>query len=198
MITTHCGKMTNIRSLSVSSSSKFCEKMQKKKGYICQYCYAKRFEAFRPDTKAKLLRNLKALSSETILLPKLNDRFFRFNSFGELQNKRHLDNYVQMARKNKGTVFTLWTKRSRLIMSYFMANDKPKNLIVVYSSLKINRREEIPFGCDKVFTVYEREFAEKNKIKINCEARCFECLKCYSKKGPRYINEILIKGGGRK
>ena len=88
-----------------------------------------------------LERNSNLLSTSVIdfnLLPTILELYFRFNSHGELINLIHLENYNNIALKNPHCTFTLWTKRFDLIKKFFDNNQKPKNLILIYSNSKLN------------------------------------------------------------
>jgi len=117
-----------------------------------------------------------------------NERFFRFHSFGELENKNHLDNFVAIAEYYNSTTFAIWTKRKDLIKNIGV---KPKNLIIIYSSPVINERvsiKSLPVQFDKVFSVYSKG---KTGVKINCVKKCRDCMICYTKNRTKYINETI-------
>lgn len=44
---------------------------------------------------------------------------------------------------------------------------------------------------DKVFTVYDKKFAKKAGIEINCGGRkCADCGRCYENYGGKVVNEL--------
>ena len=97
-VTVGNGKMNNIPSISVSSlTNDFCQLMSKVKGSVCGVCYSNRLSQFRKNLEVKLLHN-SALLSEKLLtdreLPTFNNRYVRFNSFGELINDIHMENLI--------------------------------------------------------------------------------------------------------
>lgn len=190
------GKMRGIPSLSTACIyNSFCMANRKINGSVCQKCYAfnslKRYKNLFKLLKINTeLLTMKELNRDSI--PFLNYSLFRFESHGDIQNKLQLENYLKIVEKNKYCNFTLWTKNYNLTEKYFSENKKPKNLILIYSSLFLNVKINITdFNyCDKIFTVYTKEFISKNKIKINCGSNsCINCRKCYTKNRIKYINE---------
>jgi hypothetical protein len=125
-------------------------------------------------------------------LPLINACYFRFEAFGDLHNVTQVINYFNICKKNPDVHFALWTKNPGIIKE--VANEKPKNLVILVSSLFLNKPvdiEKMPW-IDKVFTVYDKETIEREKVKINCGARnCLKCHRCYKKSGAKYINEKL-------
>ena len=110
----------------------------------------------------------------------------RFNSFGELINLQHYKIIIKLVKHNPKVQFTLWSKRADIVGLL----EKPKNLITIYSSHKLNEEEKLPIGFDKVFTVYNTAFIKSNEVKINCNKSCYACMKCYNKKDKTiYIKE---------
>ena len=76
-------------------------------------------------------------------------------------------------------------------------------MIFVASSPMVNEVMQIPddfkWFVDKVFTVFEKEYAKEHGIEINCgtwdtnslDHRCKLCLKCYTLDDKTYyINEL--------
>ena len=75
-----------------------------------------------------------------------------------------------------------------------MGYKKPDNLNILISALYLNKSIDIAKYnfADKIFTVYDKTYIEKNQIEINCGARdCMSWLKCYTKNNVKYINEKL-------
>ena len=192
-ITNGSGKMTGIQSINTSTiNNDFCSKMRATDS-VCSKCYAARYESFRKPLHDALVRNSKTLS-ESILplseLPFFNSNIVRFDSFGELINERHLKNLSNIARKNNHAIFTLWTKQQKLARDTFKSFEKPENLILIYSSPKINLEAKKPAYFDKVFTVYDKKTAQD--ISINCGSKsCINCRICYSHNNIESVREIL-------
>ena len=128
------------------------------------------------------------------MLPTINNLYFRFESFGDLNNATQVKNYFNMCYKNPRVKFALWTKNPDYVAEAIADGyTKPDNLNIVLSSLFINKERKNPFPfVDKVFTVYDPEHIEKNNVNINCGAKsCFTCGLCYEKNGVQVINEKL-------
>lgn len=185
-------------------------------GGICEHCYAFKYLSLRHNVRKCYERNTKALSDGLIdvtFLPTFTPReFVRFESFGDLVNFNHIENYLLIAFKNPKTNFALFTKRRNLIERFFTLYDvkKPKNLAIVSSSYLMNdkglseieksNRTNSRLGfklIDKVFTVYDNdnEKANNNGINLpvwNCEKRCNNCRFCWSN---RACTVELVKEG---
>lgn len=197
--TGHTGKMTGFLSLSTSSMcNSFCQARRNCPGSICQKCFAAPMLKMYKDLNAALIRNFEILTTEEIPAmewPVLNTRFFRLESFGDVQNVVQVKNYFNFCRRNPQTNFTIWTKNPQIIAAALQECRKPANLIIVLSSHMLNTiasAENFSF-VDKIFTVWSsEEKAAENGVKINCGARqCLTCLNCYQKRGPRYIHELI-------
>lgn len=203
-ITTHMdGKLKYIVSINTSSlCNEFCHKMGKRdiarrdreKISVCELCYAEKNEKVRKQLEACLENNTDILTKRILgeeELPYLNNSYVRFHSFGELVNDIHVQNFLNIARHNPQTTFCLMTKRYDLVMKY----PKLKNVIYIASSPIINVKIENPQILkyfDKVFTVYSDQNSACGKI--NCAGlSCISCKKCYTRRGTRYINELLRK-----
>ena len=194
------GKMEGMMSLSTSpllnpicQARRFCD------GSICVKCYAGAM-CGRFSGLAKVLeKNTEVLTTTEIPteeFPLVNAHAFRLESFGDVQNEIQVKNYFNFCRRNRRTLFAAWTK------NYSIYNDviesgvkKPNNLILIISSPMINQEADLSLcpHADKVFTVYDKEYAKKNNVVINCGARsCLSCMQCYSRTGsPTIINELL-------
>jgi hypothetical protein len=186
------GKMKGMNALSTSPHlNPNCQKNSKISNSICEKCYAIK-------TPWKNLRNMLAnntkLLTENLLdmgeLPVINSVYFRFESHGDLNNAIQLRNYINIAKKNPNTRFTLWTKQYLLAEHVFEKYGKPSNFTAIYSSLKINKRIDINRfkHADKIFTVYSKDTKES----INCGGKdCMGCLTCYKPTRVKYIKEVI-------
>lgn len=195
--TNHSGKMKGMMSLSTScKTNPYCEQHSKVEGSICQKCYAQRQMKMYKNMSECFDRNAEILTKEILKeedLPLLNVLYFRFESFGDIMNETQVINYFNICKKNPEVHFALWTKNPHLIAN--VADQKPDNLVILASSLYINKpldwRGTFSF-VDKIFTVYDKETIEKEGIDINCGARnCLQCHKCYQHNEIKYINERL-------
>ena len=194
-------KMEGMRSISTSVlKNEFCQKRRKCEGSICQKCYAENQVKRYKRLSQCLEKNTEILTTSVIPyaeLPRMTDRFFRFESFGDLSNDIQFINYLNICEKNPQTNFALWTKNFGIVDQVLKYMNKPTNLFLIASSSEINKKEDLinqfPW-IDKVFTVYTSKFAEENGIQINCGSRkCIDCRLCYTENSVKEINE-LVKG----
>ena len=203
------GKLEGFQAISTNTvSNEYCQKQYKKQDAknICTFCYSHNMlNTFRKNMQASLQRNTDLLNSKVLhpdALPIINSAFFRFNAHGELaldkkQGTINLENYVNIALKNPHCTFSLWTKRFDIIKPYFDNHEKPKNLILIYSSPLTNHiMTKIPKHFDKTFnTVVETDFIEKQ----NCTGqKCKDCLLCYKKDTTSIIVEKVKTYGKKK
>jgi hypothetical protein len=190
----HTGKMAGMTSLNTHVlNNPFCQR-QVKANIICSQCYAKAIVHQYSDCDFKSWIDNGKLLSERLLkyseIPNFrNKEVMRFHSFGELFNEIHLRNFIRIARNNSGIMFALWSKRADLIRD--CKEPVPFNMILVYSTPRINGKARLPKGYHKVFTVFNAKYAMKNSIDINCSAKCIDCLLCYSRETTDTINEVL-------
>ena len=203
------GKLEGFQAISTNTvSNEYCQKQYKKQDAknICTFCYSHNMlNTFRKNMQASLQRNTDLLNSKVLhpdALPIINSAFFRFNAHGELaldkkQGTINLENYVNIALKNPHCTFSLWTKRFDIIKPYFDNHQKPKNLILIYSSPLTNHiMTKVPKHFDKTFnTVVETDFIEKQ----NCTGqKCKDCLLCYKKDTTSIIVEKVKTYGKKK
>jgi len=179
-------KMDGIASINTNPKlNPFCVKMRGK-DTICKSCYSKRYEYF-PNMAKILNENTNILLDKSFTMncvPNLNRyRYVRLHSFGELINSTHYKNILTIVKAYPNTTFTLWTKRKEIVQK----ETKPSNLILIYSSPKLNKISALPDKFDKVFTVFDKD---KKDIDINCQKKCIDCLKCYTYNNTIFINEV--------
>ena len=173
-----------INSINVNTlTNKYCIKQSKNKNSICSFCYSiNSLTSFRKNMVNPLEKNSQLLSSSIIkfsLLPTILELYFRFDSHGELINLNHLENYNNITLKNSHCTFTLWTKRFDLIKKFFDNNQKPKNLILIYSNSKLDKPlNKLPKYFNKSFNNVTKE--NKDNFNINCHSKCVDCLLCYT------------------
>lgn len=196
--TNHSGKMEGMVSISTSvTTNDRCQKNAKIKGSICEKCFAAKQMRVFTSMEKPMVENQRILTSEILPLEKLpiiNNIYFRFEAFGDLNNDIQVINYFNMCYKNPRVKFALWTKNPDFIDKAIRRGyQKPENLNIVLSSLFINKERKNPFSfVDKIFTVYDKNYIEGNNIDINCGSRnCFTCGLCYEKNGVKIINEKL-------
>jgi hypothetical protein len=177
--------------------------MSKNSDCICSKCYAFEIESVFTNIHIVQTRNFKILNNIKIE-PNTFKRIrpVRFNSIGELGSDLHLENLIGIVNHNPHIQFSLWTKRISIVNRVFDQIERPKNLILIYSSKIKNVRtynidNKVLRHFNKIFTVYTLEYAKKNKIKINCGKRhCIKCMLCYSDNKVKYINEYQKRSIG--
>ena len=128
----------------------------------------------------------------------MNDLVYRFESFGDIINATHLENYVRIAERNPYTVFALWTKNIWILDEVFNKKciKKPDNMRIVVSSPLLNKPLELDrqkyWMVDHIFTVFDKECIKSHNIVINCGSRsCLGCQICYHNDTEFYVNEKL-------
>ena len=191
----HTGKMQGIHSLSTSCKGNAqCQKNAQIPGSICSHCFSFAMMKRYTNLDGCMQRNAEILRAGIIpaeQLPTTTGVIFRLESFGDLGNWIQAANYLNFARKNPQTRFSLYTKNPRFIAEAIKQGyEKPANLVIVYSSLFLNCQARPAYDfIDKVFTVYESE--EKAPAGINCGARsCFTCQRCYRASKPGEVEQI--------
>lgn len=196
--TNHSGKMAGMVSISTSvTTNERCAKNAQIEGSVCQKCFAAKQMKVFTSMEKPMVENQRILTSEILpaeKLPTINNLYFRFEAFGDLNNATQVKNYFNICYKNPRVKFALWTKNPDYIAEAIADGyTKPDNLNIVLSSLFLNkeRKNIFPF-VDKVFTVYTPDHIEAENIDINCGAKnCFDCGLCYEKNGVGVINEKL-------
>ena len=182
------GKMAGMPAITSSMlCNEYCERLRSISGTVCEKCYRENTELL---TKSVIPIHQ---------LPFINAAMCRLESFGDIINATHLQNYVNLVKKNNHCMFCLFTKNYTVVFNYFKTHKQPKNLSIVISSLLLNQPFDASFLADiplknvKIFTVYSKPYAKGNGVVINCgKNRCIDCQRCYKpNKTPIYISEIL-------
>ena len=196
------GKMTGMPAITTSMlCNEHCQKLSQIIGTVCEKCYTMKYLKSRPAVEKCYAENTELLTSSVIpikQLPFINATMCRLETFGDIVNATHLQNYINLIKKNNHCMFSLFTKNYTVVFDYFKTHKQPKNLSLVISSLLLDE----PFGLEflpeyltnvKIFTVYSKQFAKGNNVTINCgKNRCVDCRRCYTKnKNPIFISEIL-------
>lgn len=217
--TTHTAeKMHGIQSLSTyKKTSQICRYLSACGG-ICAKCYAeKSLKLYKAALIPALIYNtllLKYIDIDASQIPYINDRFFRFEAFSDLQSGKHFKNLIAICKKNKNTLFTLWTKAGYKL-TQFIEEEKidklPQNLNIIISEFYINKTTDKNYlqslqtclypsqavtgkytNALKCFIVYDDEEKRKNSGAYLCKKSCINCLKCYKKtKNILYIAEKI-------
>lgn len=178
---------------------------------ICGVCYSQEsLSGFRKNTQKALDKNEifaeKLLNENDLKQIFILQSFYRFDHHGELltelcNNKGEIvkkfpkfnmiENYCRIAEYNPHCNFSLWTKRKDIISKFFKNRIKPKNLILIYSNLTVDKVVyKIPKYFDKVFNNVNGDYLKEQQ---NCTGqKCINCLKCY-KHSNKQENNIIIE-----
>lgn len=195
------GKMEGMTVITTAmTNNEHCQRLRTCDGSICQHCFSHNALSYRPNVRNCYERNGEILKSRIIpkeQLPFINAQYCRFESHGDLHNVTHLENYVNIAKKNPHCQFALWSKQYGILKEFFKDHKQPKNLNIIVSSILLNNVVDLKQFTDigmrvKSFTVYDKEAAKD--VEINCgNKKCKDCLTCYRKNGK--VTEIreLIK-----
>ena len=211
-------KMKGIQSLSTyKKTSSICNFLSLHGG-ICKKCYAeKSLSLYKASLQPLLIYNtllLKYIDIDACQIPYINSKYFRFEAFSDLQSSKHFKNLLQVCKKNKNTIFTLWTKAGYTLVK--MIEDQqikrlPNNLNIVISEFYLNKKTDPEYlkqlqtclypsqairgnykNALKSFIVYGDEKSRLNSGLYLCKNKCIDCLKCYKKsKNIIYIAEKL-------
>lgn len=200
-ITKHGGKMQGINSLSTYKLvCDTCLSLKDNKKTICSHCYADKQLTIYKQLAPCLIYNtllLKYTKLHARQLPIINDLYFRFESFSDLQNIQHLQNLYRIAKYNSNTQFALWSKNIKLLSQI----KAPKNVNIIISNYFLNScifdeyttsKLKAATGAKhvKIFTVYDKKHIAS--VSQNCQKKCLSCLKCYKKHDvTMFINELL-------
>jgi len=189
-------KMAGFQSLNTSvSQNPFCQKMRDTENTVCQKCFASKMLNRYKSMEVNSIENGKILSENTFKvedMPYINATAFRLHSTGELINETHFHNYLNLCVRNPDTILTLWTKRVHIVHNVLEFCDKPKNLILIYSSPSVNKESMLPEYFDKTFTVYNKEYIKTNDVDINCGSKsCLGCMLCYTHNDVKVIKELI-------
>jgi len=199
------GKMAGVPHISVAAGESGICKACEMKGF----CYATRYQSFRPSVHASYLKNgvdLTAKVYDMNEIPYVNSHLCRFDAFGELYTGNRgiiqLTNYCNTCKKNPETSFVLWSRNYRMVEHYFTTHEKPENLKLIRSTPRLNDPvHEIPPLWDGVFNVLTSKYAENHGIVINCGVKdengdkigCARCSTgCYVK-GKKVICYEIVK-----
>jgi len=110
---------------------------------------------------------------------------------------QHLDNLMKVIKHNPHCTFAMWTKRKDFVKRYFDSNEKPDNLIMIYSNPLVGAiMKEPPEYFDRTFN----NVPEDKHVELqNCTGqKCIDCMLCYTKgNGVTTIVE-KVKSYGKK
>lgn len=200
------GKIEGITSFDSSCKHcEFCQKMIKVAGedilVICGGCYDDAQEKYRGFVANRHGLNLLIMKSVEFTVEELatipTTELNRINSSGETPNKTYAINMLRIMYAHEFVRFAYWGKNVGPIVAAVREVGKPKNCILIKSSVRIGIPDELPEFFDYVFTVYPtKELCEAAIATGAAECnglKCKECgFKCYygTHKGTN-IAEVL-------
>lgn len=173
---------------------------------VCLGCYADNcLNRFKQAEKAALYnQHILAghiLTDEEISHICIYTRFCRFEMFGDISNIIQARNYIRIARANKSVNFGAWSKNWNIWKQAFEFEGKPENMTFVWSSLHLDKVDEIPATMEKyvdyIFTVCEDVESYNRLLKVysnSCACAgvsCLKCQHCYNKGNNKHIFELL-------
>lgn len=193
-------KMRGLQSLSTYKKTSYICKYLTSCGGVCAKCYAERsLSLYETTLKPTLIYNtllLKYIDIDLSQIDYINDKYFRFESFSDLQSAKHLKNLLTVCKKNKKTLFTIWSKAGYTLYKLMQTENikkLPSNLNIVISEFYINK---VGYTIDdlnglqsvlntnnnlKYFIVYNNDNMRLNSGFYQCQLKCIDCLKCYKK-----------------
>ena len=192
------GKMSGIPSISTSClCNPICLKRMQDGNSICAHCFAyatlNRYKAAGQAMESNYHLLTESILPTDLLPIFANVAIVRIESFGDVANKIQAINYLNIIKANPDVRFAWWSKNMAIIKSAIDEIGKPKNVVFVESSEKLNKAKIASFEfVDKVFTVYDEKAITENNVNINCGARCCAtCRRCYNKNTESVISEKL-------
>lgn len=202
------GKMEGIPSISSSVLlNERCQARQHIEGSVCEHCFAEALLEARSNVAENMEKNFKLLHDHVLpleLLPRFgNVCIARIESFGDVSSVEHAINYANTVKVNPFVIFAWWTKNVDLVEKALDAiGGKPDNLILIQSSLMLNKKEEKKSHyVDKVFTVYNDaylEALEECKILLDAVSGLRKTdKKAYNKAVSDIYESLFINCGGR-
>lgn len=173
-------------------------KLQGVCGSVCEGCYARRLENFRPSVKKGHENRTDAvlnamddwllrtdwINAMTALIQRryegASERYFRWHDSGDIQSYNHLTMLVQVARNIPDIQFWIPTKEKSIVLHYLRKHGEfPKNLVVRVSSAMIDAPPMRGFTLTS--TVHKNE----EPVGHVCPApqqngECGKCRACWS------------------
>lgn len=205
----HSSKLNGINSLSTCClDNLYCIERINNHDSICAHCYA----ATQQKCQLQLqdVNTINGIILRNIVIPAkywkkhINpadlSKYFRIESFGDVQNKNQALNYLQFMTAFPRIRFAVWTKNTGIWAFAMEEAGKPANMAYIVSSNKVNQPEMYHLdtygNIDHIFTVYDKQFIKATNIPINCGGHsCMECIKrrqgCYFRGADVVINEQL-------
>ena len=187
------GKIEGITSFDSSCGNcEFCQKMMCKAKenplMICGYCYDDAQEQFKIFVRNRHGLNLLIWSTVLFTVEELKilpaTELDRINSSGETPNVTYAKNSVNLAYAHPDRHFGYFSKNTAPIVAAIDELGKPKNLVLVQSSIRIGIPDRKAKYFDYVFTVYPDKASCAEAIRNGASPcngmKCRDCgFKCY-------------------
>ena len=205
---TRKSKLHGINSLSTSClDNTFCLSRIKCNTSVCSHCYSATQQ--KQQLALQDRNTINGIILRNVVIPKSAwkkyfpvfdlSKYFRIESFGDVQNLNQCENYINFMNAFPKTHFAVWTKNYGIWEIAMDKNGQPKNMSYVISSNEVNKpATEIKSKyAHHIFTVYDKAYAKANNIKITCGGRaCMaDCIQkkkgCYFRNTERMQNEEL-------
>ena len=190
------GKIEGIFSLDSSASNcAFCQQLRKyaadhpEKDIVCRRCYDIQQESYKVNALARHTLNMMIMQSIEFSIDELRylpgGIFTRVNSSGDAPNVVYAENMIKYAYAHKDFRVTIWSKNTAAYVKACDRYGKPANVILIQSSLYINKPCALAKYFDYSFTVYTDESAVNAALAAGaCECngkKCKACgFKCYT------------------
>lgn len=187
------GKIEDLFSFDASATNcGFCAKMrklaEKDDSIICKYCYDFSQESYRFSALNRHTLNMIIMSAFDFEIAELATLpaglVNRVNSSGDCANQIYANNMIKLAYAFPISHVAVWTKAPGFYINACRKYGKPANVVLIKSSVHINKPDQLPEFFDYVFTVYtdktEIEKAIANGANECNGKKCKECgKKCY-------------------
>lgn len=170
----------------------FCQKMREAASeditIICGGCYDHSQEERWLNTENRHKLNMVIMSTvefdedELAIIPV--SEITRINSSGDIVNETHARNMIKLCLAHPFIKFGFWAKHTAPVIRACDELGKPQNVILIQSSIYINKAAVLQKYFDYTFTVYATEEDLQNALRAGgCECngkKCADCgWKCY-------------------
>ena len=173
-----------------ATACKTGSKLRKQPGTVCSKCYACKGMYTFPSVQNALQKRLAAISHpdwvEAMTTLISDDEYFRWHDSGDLQNKTHLKNIIDVCFRTPATSHWLPTKEVKLVSDYVKSGGViPDNLIIRLSAPKIHSTSLTFAAHRQVKTCRSMTFVPYATGSHVCPApeqngECGDCRACWS------------------
>ena len=155
---------------------------------ICNYCYDFEQEKRRPNVLKRHALNLRIMKSVLFSVDELKalpiTSILRVNSSGDIDNVIQARNMIRIAKAFPWIPAAIWSKNVPAVNEAIRIEGKPDNLVLIRSSVHVNKPDTLPEQWDYTFTVYATEADTIAAVAMGaaeCNGKkCRDCgYKCY-------------------